>query len=486
MYYRRVSQASKFAALKSLPNRVSSDAFGSWLLLAAAAAAILIARAPGALMLPSLPADDGYFVFSHFFNNRHPLIMLRHKGGYVPLLPNILAFAAVRAPAAWIPHAFVLSAIAVNCAASIAIFHRSFRTLLQSDLQRAILALAIAAAPFRTYTLAYVLDYSICNALWLTLLFSLAAAPESGRRQAALILPYAILLVSHPLGVAAMPVFALGLLRQPGARLWYAGLISSMLLYLWGAEVGGGARRGIESAQLETKHFIRQYLDLIYSSAQRSLGFELRMSSGSKEEILALFGVAALFFAWLAWRKSSLYFKLLPCAYYTFAVSAGILISRYRSFEYKGGFHPRYTYVQSHFFLLALAIAAVSLCSAAMRGRAGDKQTGGLAAAALAALFLWNCSVLFSPNHHPSFRHERNGLITRAFFARLEEKLGEQPPGEGATLIAVKEEEPAIAALSRTERERELPECLEAFEREAQCAPAGVYESFEALQAGGK
>ena len=64
----------------------------AWAGLLAAIFLVIFLRSPSVLLLPSLEAEDGTFVFAHFYVHRAASEILRFKSGYIPLFANAIAY----------------------------------------------------------------------------------------------------------------------------------------------------------------------------------------------------------------------------------------------------------------------------------------------------------------------------------------------------------------------------------------------------------
>ena len=98
----------------------------AWIALFLAVLGIVFLRAPEMVLAPSLLWDEGSKVFAHFYEQREPAQILRFKSGYLPLIGNLIGYAAVRLPTRIIPYGFVGSAVLITSVTYCLFFARAF------------------------------------------------------------------------------------------------------------------------------------------------------------------------------------------------------------------------------------------------------------------------------------------------------------------------------------------------------------------------
>ncbi len=178
---------------------------------------VLVARCWPMFLHPTLPAEDGKRIFAYFYSNRELEYLVREKAGYIPLLPNLLGFAAVRLPATWSPYFLTLLPAGLSLLSFTWFARSEFSSVVSSRGVRLCACLLLALMPIGSYWFICHTDYAIWNALFLLLLVSLL--PGSGRPLQALLgfAGRSLLIWSHPLSFVALPV---QLLRVVWDRGW--------------------------------------------------------------------------------------------------------------------------------------------------------------------------------------------------------------------------------------------------------------------------
>lgn len=214
---------------------------GSFLVLAALALVVALARAPGMAALPVLSMDDGRFL-AQFVNPEGEGGLLFVYAGYVALLTNA-AFAAVDAavdagmPLPWVPWATHAVALAAS-SATLALFALPrFAAVLPDARLRAAACAALVLLPIHTYNLLGSLTFVNWSAL---LAFVLLGMTPFSRRPAALAGEIALrvaLVWSHPLCLALAPAHAAGgavAARAGDGRqlVGHGAVLAAMTLYL--------------------------------------------------------------------------------------------------------------------------------------------------------------------------------------------------------------------------------------------------------------
>ena len=198
-------------------------------------AAQLVWRCYGLLLHPELRAEDGAKVFAYFYAHREPMAMFRLKAGYLPLLPNVLGFLAVRLPARATPY-FLTIAPTLLTLATLSVFRASaYRRYVASDALRFSVCLALALAPIGTHFTVCSTDYSIWNALLLLMLLVPQRMPRSAPGAVLFSLVAAGLIWTHPLSLLALPATLLWLWRDKGVfpRVLQGLLVLCQAAHVW-------------------------------------------------------------------------------------------------------------------------------------------------------------------------------------------------------------------------------------------------------------
>jgi len=207
----------------------------SWPILLISIAAILSWRCYSYLVAPELRAEDGRHIFAYFYEHRRLAALIRFKSGYIPFLPNLLGFLAVRLPARATPYFLTIVPTFLTLAVLSVQRASAYRLFLASDAHRFCLCLGLALAHIGNHFTVCHTDYSIWNALLLLMLLSLLPMPRSWPRA----LPFGMILVvlcwSHPLSILALPPTLLWLWRDRGVlqRGGHALVAISQLTHVW-------------------------------------------------------------------------------------------------------------------------------------------------------------------------------------------------------------------------------------------------------------
>jgi hypothetical protein len=197
--------------------------------------AVLIWRCYDTFIAPELRAEDGAKVFAYFYVHRQLGALLRFKAGYVPLLPNVLGYLAVRLPARVTPYFLTIAPAILTLATFSVLRAAGYRRYLSSDVLRSALCLTLALAPIGTHLTVCHTDYSIWNSLLLLMLVVILAMPRSTARAISFSLGVAALIWTHPLSILALPAQLVWLWRErkPLQRVLQALLALCQLLHVW-------------------------------------------------------------------------------------------------------------------------------------------------------------------------------------------------------------------------------------------------------------
>ncbi|MES1172917.1 MAG: hypothetical protein ABUL62_01220 [Myxococcales bacterium] len=154
---------------------------------------------------PDLRAEDGKSVIAFFYSHWEVQRLWRVKAGYVPFMPNVLGYTAVRLPPPIAPYFMTLVPVIFTVAAFCILKATAFRRHVASDRLRTVCCFAVALAPIGSFFLVCHTDYSIWNLFILLLWLVILPLPERKWRAALVCVLMAILIWSHPLSIAALP-----------------------------------------------------------------------------------------------------------------------------------------------------------------------------------------------------------------------------------------------------------------------------------------
>jgi hypothetical protein len=465
--------------------RVSTRAATAWRIarwgaLALAIFLVILLRSPGVLLLPSLEAEDGTFVFQHFYVHRDAAEIFRTKSGYVPLVANAIAYASVRLPTRAIPYGLSWLPLLLTIATYTWLFGERYRAWLGSDGARATICLLFALAPIAQWHLLASTDYSIWNTL--VLLFFLAATPwPSARgRQIAIWALTNLLVWSHPLTILVAPIFVYRAVRERSARLFHALTLANLALHqAAGVEPGGvfAGMTGIEIAVRLWNAICWTFLVAAATAFRTAFG---PVASAWAESghwwASALWASMLVGLAVVAARRSPrvrTVFGLL--AYAIFTVTFFSVMVRKPALVIPLNLAPRYVYVQSLAFLVLFVLLADHYLGAR---RTGDSSPGAStpwrSRVVMGAIVCWYVALNVQMGYYIRAAPEEaagrpylqaspeSGRDVRDFFAELartEDRLGSR---DGIYLVLDKPYRWAITVDTRpTAPERSLEEAPE-------------------------
>jgi hypothetical protein len=440
-----------------------------WAVLTLAIVLVILARSPDVLLLPSLEAEDGPFVFQHFYTVRDAGEILRFKSGYVPLVANLIAYCSVRLPTRAIPYGLAWVPLAITLAAYTALFGSGFRYWLGPDSTRALLCVLFALAPLAQWHLLAHTDYSIWNSLLLLVLLSVTPlSPVAWRRYASWGVAN-VLVWSHPLTMLVAPILALRLYREERIRAIGAVTLVNLVLH----QALGTESTGV-FAGLGWNESAAKIVDAVAVTTKVASGTAFRAAFGpvtsawseATGSVLPLaWALLVLVVAALACRRAKrlrVVFGLL--AYFVFAITFLSVLVRDSLVAPQLNLAVRYVYLPSLAFVMLYVLVADSWVRAAARAEPVRRLALGTFLAWYAALnaqlghyILWNGAATrpadgpWSPYVQA---HEDNGRIVRDFFAELAAIEARTGSREGFTLVADKKNDWPIRLGPRPERRR--------------------------------
>lgn len=207
--------------------------WGRFAALFLAAAAITVLRDPRMLLLPPAAYEDGRDLFAFFYNHREVGAILRSYAGYTSLVPNLVGYLAVRLPVTAVPLALTLFPLAASSLAFAVFSLPAYRHAVASDTLRAAACLVFALVPVGNDLFVGNTMYSVWSLLFLLVLAALAEPPAGLWGAAVRLVVLGMLVASHPLSVALLPIYLLWLWRRrdPPSLLLYPGLILATVAY---------------------------------------------------------------------------------------------------------------------------------------------------------------------------------------------------------------------------------------------------------------
>ena len=421
----------------------------AWIALFLAVLGIVFLRAPEMVLAPSLLWDEGCKVFAYFYEHREPAQILRFKSGYLPLIGNLIGYAAVRLPTRIIPYAFVGSAVLITSVTYCLFFARAFRSWFPSDLDRALMCLVFALAPISSCQLVTTSDYSIWNLL--AALILLTVWLPSGKRGWRYLHGFVcnLLVWSHPLTIIIAPVVLWRAFKHKEDRTFYRLLLFNLLVHQIFGVSGIISTHGLwdHSTGVPIQvSFASKFLDSCVWTVQIVGATAFRTAFGSPFFEFVVRERPALLIAWIALLVIACYsaVRKVPRTRSLLAFLACLILSltflccflRYEDvhndpIQFMSG-APRYIYLQSLCFLLLFGTLLTTGWEMA-RSRVVDQHLAQklrwLAFLPLAALichyyvlntqfghYLVRNTQRVGPYYDPD---PQNGIIVREFFSKL-------------------------------------------------------------------
>jgi hypothetical protein len=421
----------------------------AWIALFFAVLGIVFLRAPEMVLAPSLLFDEGSKVFAHFYEHREPAQILRFKSGYLPLIGNLIGYAAVRLPTRIIPYAFVGSAVLITSVTYCLFFARVFRRWFPSDLDRALMCLVFALAPISDCLLVTMSDYSLWNLL--AALILLTVWRPSGKRGWRYLHGFVcnLLVWSHPLTIIIAPVVLWRAFKDNENRTFYRLLLFNLVAHQIFGVSGIITTQGLwdhgTGLPLEVS-FTSKFFDSCAWTVQivGATAFRTAFGSPSFESVVREW--PALLIAWTAFLVTACYLaaRKVPRSRSLLAFLAYLIISltffscffRYEDLHNDPmqfiSYSPRYIYIQSLCFLLLFGTLLTSGWDLA-RSKVVDQplaqKFSRLAFAPLTALICYYYILSTQFGHYLVRNTQRvgpyydpdpqNGIIVREFFAKL-------------------------------------------------------------------
>ena len=421
----------------------------AWIALFLAVLGIVFLRAPEVVLTPSLQWDEGSKVFAHFYEQREPAQILRFKSGYLPLIGNLIGYAAVRFPTRTIPYAFVGSALLITSITYSLFFARAFRKWFPSDFDRALMCLVFALAPISSSQIVSMSDYSLWNLLATLILLTVWRPSKKKGWRFAHGFVCNLLIWSHPLTIIIAPVVLWRAFKDEGNRTFYRLLLFNLLVHQIFGVSGIITTHGLWDHSTGVPipvSFATKFLDSCGWTVQIVWAAAFRTAFGSpffkfvvREQpvLLTVWMVFLVIAGYLAARKVPRTRPLLALlAYLIVGLSFLSCFLRYEDVhDDPTGFVsdvPRYIYLQSLCFLLlfgTLLTTGWELARGRLRGQHFVQKYSRLASLPLAALIcyyyvlntqLGHYLVWNTPHASPYYDPDpKNGVIVREFFSKL-------------------------------------------------------------------
>jgi len=197
--------------------------------------ALIVWRCYDFFIAPELRAEDGAKVFAYFYTHREFAALFRFKAGYVPFLPNLIGYMAVRVPATATPYFLTIVPTFLTLTTFSVLRASAYRRYIGSDALRFVLCLVLALAPIGNHLTVCHTDYSIWNALLLLLLLVILPMPRGIAMAALFSLALATLIWSHPLTILALPASLVWLWRERRVvqRTLHGLIVACQIAHVW-------------------------------------------------------------------------------------------------------------------------------------------------------------------------------------------------------------------------------------------------------------
>jgi hypothetical protein len=393
--------------------------------------AIVFFRNPDVIVLPSLEAEDGAFIFPHYYANRDLAELLRIHAGYIPLVLNLIAYISVRLPTTQIPYGFALLPAAIALITYLWLFGKCFRPWLGPDSTRATICVLLALAPLAQYHVYANTTYSIWNTLVLFLFMTVTPLPRAWWRNMSMWTAANLLVWSNPLTILAAPILAVRLVRDTWSRWFCAFTLANLLCYSrFGIEQGGifAGLTWIEALQ-KLARAVGWTIVLVAETAFRTVfgSSSLEWAATNARPLIAawacLIAIAASLAAWQSPRVrvvlGLLGYVIIAYTFISF-LSRGVAMIPIDS-------APRYVYAQTFAFLIMFVLLIEHfLFERRLQWRTA--VTGVLvvwyfALNVLLGHYFFAVGTATRPQDRPPSpyvqSHDGNGFIVREFFVEL-------------------------------------------------------------------
>jgi hypothetical protein len=429
--------------------------------------AIIFLRAPEMVLAPPLLYDEGPKVFANFYEHRELAQLVRFKAGYIPLIANIIGYAAVRMPTRAIPYVFVGSAVLITTITCCLFFARWFRAWFPADLERWLICVMFALAPIANCLLITTVDYSLWNLLVALILVTVCRPPQTRGWRYLHAFVCNLLVWAHPLAIVIAPLVIWRLLKEERNRDVYLLLFCNLLLHQLFGVAGILTMRGLWQGHASASLAPGNFLDACVWTGQIIATTAFRTAFGPAMLNWALHAQPLLVVIWLVTLAASLFLvarsvpRTRPVIAYTgYLIVTVTFLCCFLRYNYVHrdpigfvSYASRYIYVQSLCFLLLFATllsgVAELVCkhtrlkSREVIGRTSSWAASVLLLALVCHYFILNTRfgyfVKSSERGGPYYDSDRrNGTVVRQFFSRLAEMEQERGSYKGIQLTARK------------------------------------------------
>ncbi|MEZ4663168.1 MAG: hypothetical protein R2911_36945 [Caldilineaceae bacterium] len=307
--------------------------------------------------MPALQVEDGAQVFAHFYQHRGAAEIWRMKGGYIPLVANLIGYVAVRFPTRTIPYVLTWLPLLITLAAYSLFFNRRYRTILAAEQTRAVVCVLFCLAPIAQFHLLSHTDYSIWNTFLLLILMSVLPVPTNRVRGLLYGLLMNLLVWSHPLTVLVLPFQVyLWVKDKPGRVLYTLTIVNIVVHQIIGVEPNGMFTNlgPLDIGLTMAKAGVWTLVITAKTAFRAAFGHPLFM--WAEQNMWSLFVYWVLFLAIITgmvfWKRRAYRPLIVATVYFIFSVTFMSVLNRGYARVGNIDHSPRYVYIQSLAFLV--------------------------------------------------------------------------------------------------------------------------------------
>ena len=222
------------------------------------------------LFYPTLHDEDGFVIFTVFYNGHELKNIFTFYNGYLATLPMILGYWIHFFPLTAIPYIYVVVALIIKSISCFLLYKVIGRVFKSESLAWYIL-LAILIFPLSGHEFSVSLNHQIWNILLILFCLLFLPIPERPAYKVLYILAVVLLICSNPGSIVLAPVYGYRLLREKSHRVEYGLFILATGMYmLFGVES--------KSPQFsELQYFVEIFQDRVVTDVLLGLGPRLYM-----------------------------------------------------------------------------------------------------------------------------------------------------------------------------------------------------------------
>lgn len=392
---------------------------------------IIFLRATETLLLPELRKEDGTAIFAFFYNNRDPNTIFRFKGGYIPLLANIIGYTSIFFPTRLIPYIITWTPLTFTLIAYTIFFSHKFRIYISSDLLRFGICLGIALNPIGQFHLISHTDYSIWNTLLILIFMSIIRFPKQYRF--IYFIFYNMLIWSHPLTIVILPwlLFFLYADKDKTNKLYYLLSLLNLLFHQTYGVQPLNISFSISKLFFNVWHSIHYIVNLVVFRSSFGI-HSYRFIQNNYPYIPFIYFLILVYAFFDTLKKRQIKSKLLTFfVYYSFSIT--YLNTLYRGTNYisKGWIPTRYQYIQCVLFTVVLIVLITNYIPVLFFKF--SNHANRMRKLSLLVILLYFLFLNFG-NTSGYHSHKENGLRVKHFMEKLEKLEKEKGSRKGIKL----------------------------------------------------